>query len=305
MITILVYAVVALAVAGVLALLAIWLVDVWTRKHVLPAGADIRPFMDWIAGGVAGGANVVMQLARPEVAYGVMESKWERGSITHHPFKRARTTATYLAVALAGTEKDREVFREAVNRAHQVVKSTEKSPVQYNAFSPEQQMWVAACLFYGPFDYYKKVYGEPDPAAAEVFYRHASRLGTTLQVRPDQWPENVAAFERYWDEAVSGLKMDEKTAEFARSILHITFMPWYVRWPMGRLMAFVNTGFLPQPFRDMLGVTWTEGQEKWFRRLLGTIHLVQRLTPGPLRRVGIHAVLWDMRVRNKLGWQLT
>ena len=50
-----------------------------------------------------GPANVIMQLARPGVGYGVLESRVKRGRIDLHPIKRARTTFTYLAVALAGT----------------------------------------------------------------------------------------------------------------------------------------------------------------------------------------------------------
>ena len=51
-----------------------------------------------------GPANVIMQLARPGVGYGVMESRVESGRVDLHPIKRARTTFTYLAVALAGTD---------------------------------------------------------------------------------------------------------------------------------------------------------------------------------------------------------
>ena len=107
---------------------------------------DLRPFLDFIAAGLAGGANVVMQLSWPEVGYGVHESKWERGALVKHPFKRARTTGTYLAVAMVGTERDIAMFREAVNDAHRVVRSGPDSPVAYNAFTPELQLWVAVLL---------------------------------------------------------------------------------------------------------------------------------------------------------------
>ncbi len=65
-----------------------------------------------------GPANVIMQLARPGVGYGVMESRVESGRVDLHPIKRARTTFTYLAVAMAGTDTQKAAFRRAVNRAH-------------------------------------------------------------------------------------------------------------------------------------------------------------------------------------------
>ena len=57
---------------------------------------------------LAGPANVIMQLARPGVGYGVLESRVESGRADLHPIKRARTTFTYLAVAVAGTETQKD-----------------------------------------------------------------------------------------------------------------------------------------------------------------------------------------------------
>ena len=51
----------------------------------------------------AGAANVIMQLSWPQVGYGVVESKVDSGDLLKHPWKRARTTFQYLAVAILGT----------------------------------------------------------------------------------------------------------------------------------------------------------------------------------------------------------
>ena len=92
-------------------------------------------------------ANVIMQLSLPGVGYGVLESPVDSGNVYKHPFKRARTTGTYLAVATIGTESDRALIRDAVDTAHRQVRSTSSSPVSYNAFDPKLQLWVAACLY--------------------------------------------------------------------------------------------------------------------------------------------------------------
>jgi hypothetical protein len=101
--------------------------------------------IDGVAGLLAGPANVVMQLSRPEVGYGVLESKVHSGKITEHPIKRGRTTFTYLAVATMGRDADRRRYRRAVDSAHAAVRSGPDSPVEYNAFDPELQLWVGAC----------------------------------------------------------------------------------------------------------------------------------------------------------------
>src|SRR5260370_35498901 len=46
-----------------------------------------------------GPANVIMQLARPGVGYGVMDSRDESCRFDLHPIKRARTPITYIALA--------------------------------------------------------------------------------------------------------------------------------------------------------------------------------------------------------------
>src|SRR6476660_10602745 len=93
---------------------------------------------------LAGPANVIMELSRPGVGHGVVESRVESGRIDRHPIKRARTTFTYLAVSVNGTAEQQAAYRRAVNGAHAQVYSTEESPVSYNAFDAELQMWVGA-----------------------------------------------------------------------------------------------------------------------------------------------------------------
>src|SRR6187399_973286 len=84
------------------------------------------------AAALAPAANVIMQLASPGVGDGVLESPVDSGNVYKHPFKRARTTGTYLAAATIGTDEDRALIREAVDRAHALVRSTKSSPVSYN-----------------------------------------------------------------------------------------------------------------------------------------------------------------------------
>ncbi|ODR05360.1 hypothetical protein BHQ21_14245 [Mycobacterium sherrisii] len=62
------------------------------------------------------------------VGYGVLESPVDSGNVYQHPFQRARTTGTYLAVATIGTAADRKLIREAVAVAHRQVRSAPSSP---------------------------------------------------------------------------------------------------------------------------------------------------------------------------------
>ena len=74
---------------------------------------------------LAGPANVIMQLARPGVGYGVMESRVESGRADRHPIKRARTTFTYIAVATrAPTRRRRPTAARSTGRTHRCTPPT-------------------------------------------------------------------------------------------------------------------------------------------------------------------------------------
>ena len=185
-------------------------------------------------------ANVIMQLSLPGVGYGVLESPVDSGNVYKHPFKRARTTGTYLAVATIGTETDRLLIRAAVDGAHRQVRSTSSSPVSYNAFDPKLQLWVAACLYRYFVEQHEFLYGPLDDEAADAVYRDGMRLGTTLQVPERMWPADRMAFDEYWKRSLDELSIDPPVREHLRG-------GGLVGLPA---MAVANVGGSVQPVRD-------------------------------------------------------
>jgi uncharacterized protein (DUF2236 family) len=245
----------------------------------------------------AGAANVIMQLARPEVGYGVVESKVDTGNLFKHPWKRARTTFQYLAVAIIGSEDDRAAFRAAVNGAHRHVKSTPESPVSYNAFDRELQMWVAACLFVGLEDTYQLLRGAMTAEQAEQFYRSAWTLGTTLQVAEDQWPPTRAEFDSYWNTACERVVIDQTIRGYLLDLVNLRMINPLLRLPFRPLLKFLTVGFLAPVFRQELGVQWSTGQQRRFEWLFLFVAFVNRFLPGFVRQGGSYVLLADVRRR--------
>src|SRR6476646_4347131 len=163
---------------------------------------------------LAGPANIIMELARPGVGYGVKESRVESGRADRHPIKRARTTFTYLAVAGKGTDEQKEAYRRAVNRSHAQVYSTDESPVKYSAFDKDLQLWVAACLYKGGVDILRMFVGEMDDETADRHYREGMSLGTTLQVPAEMWPADRKAFDEYWQQSLEQIHIDDAVHEY-------------------------------------------------------------------------------------------
>ncbi len=260
------------------------------------ADVSVADAMDfWSFAGAA--ANVVMQLAWPGVGYGVAESKVDSGSILKHPWKRLRTTSQYLAVAVFGTEADRAAFREAVDGVHRQVISTAESPVKYNAFDRELQMWVAACLFVGLEDTYKLLRGEMTTEQAEQFYRSSWTLGTTLQVTEDQWPATRIEFDTYWEEACTRVVIDPPVRDYLLDLINLRMINPVLGLPFRPLLKFLTIGFLAPVFRDALGVKWSRGRQRRFEWLFLLVAFVNRFLPVFIRQGGSFIVLADVRRR--------
>jgi len=252
-----------------------------------------------------GPANVIMQLARPGVGYGVLESRVESGRIDLHPVKRARTTFTYLAVAMAGTETQKAAFRRAVNRAHAQVYSTPESPVEYNAFNPDLQLWVAACLYKGGVDFYRTFLGEMDEQDADRHYREAVVLGTTLQVPAEMWPPDRAAFDRYWQQQLDNVHIDDTVRDYLYPIavgrIQALPLPEFARRQPEKLGLLITSGFLPQRFRDEMQLSWDAAKQRRFDRLIAVLRTVNNAMPQFVRRFPFNVLLWDLDRRIKAG----
>lgn len=254
---------------------------------------------------LAGPANVIMQLARPGVGYGVLESRVESGRVDLHPIKRARTTFTYLAVATRGSDAQKAAFRCAVNRAHAQVHSTPESPVPYHAFDVDLQLWVGACLYKGALDVYRMFIGELDGGEADRHYRAGMTLATTLQVPPDMWPPDRAAFDRYWQKSLAEVRIDAAVRDYLYPIAAARIpgvgLPGPLQRRLDRVAVLITTGFLPQRFRDEMGLPWDAASQRRFDRLMAVLRTVVRLSPRVVRQFPFNVLLWDVDRRIATG----
>ena len=257
---------------------------------------------------LAGPANVIMQLAHPAVGYGVKESRVESGRIDRHPIKRARTTFTYLAVATRGNVEQQKAYRKAVTQAHAQVTSTEESPVKYNALDPELQLWVAACLYKGGVDVRRMFIGEMDDETADQHYHDSMALGTMLQVRPEMWPADRPAFDKYWDEQLEKIRIDDTIREFLYPIAVARLRGLQLPGPLQHInesiALLITTGFLPQRFRDEMKLEWNNSKQREFDALMTAIKVGNSVAPSFVRNFPfnmlLHEVNWRMRTGRPL-----
>ena len=265
---------------------------------------DIAAQMAGVAGMLGAAANVIMQLGNPGVGHGVAESKVDSGNVLLHPWKRLRTTITYLVVALFGSEEDRTRYRQAVNKAHAQVKSGPDSPVQYNAFDPALQLWVAACLYVGFRDARTLFLGPMDYKTDAALYQYCHRLGTSLQVPLEAWPADLEAFEKYWQAEVAKIRYDDVVRDHLMKVVDLKMVPRFMQWGNASINRFFTTGMLPPEFRTAMRLEWSDKKQRRFDRYVGLFRFVTRLTPTWARNLPIKLQLAEVRFRMRRGWRL-
>lgn len=250
-------------------------------------------------------ANVVMQLAVPGVGHGVEESRVASGRVVDRPFKRARTTTQYLAVALYGSERDRAAYRRAVAEVHSHVHSREGSPVRYSANARKLQLWVAACLFYYYVDQYELLHGALDEPTLDRLTVDAVTLATGVNVTADEWPASWAEFTAYWEGALAEVAIAPAVRDYLQDLATLAFIkePWgpvgvVLAGVLGRPFLFFTRGTVHPGIREAMGWTWTDAEQRRLDRLMRVVRVADRFYPGSLLYRGY---LVDLRARLALG----
>ena len=124
-------------------------------------------------------------------------------------------------------------------------------------------MWVAACLYKGVVDVYRLFVGEMDDETAERHYREGMALGTMLQVPREMWPPDRAAFDRYWEESLDKVHIDDAVRDYlwpiAAGRVRGVKLPGLLQRRLDDFNLLITTGFLPQRFRDEMRLAWDAG----------------------------------------------
>ena len=230
---------------------------------------------------LAGGARaILLQLALPAVGRGVAE----HSDFTSDPLRRLRHTLTYLYVLVYGTPDEVARITGFVNRAHTPVHSGPSAAApEYDAFDPDQQLWVAATLYDSAITVYQSVFGELGADDAESLYRQYAVIGTALQMPAALWPDDRAAFAEYWRTTHPLLRVDLDAARVSRDLLHPRAAPLWIRALMPAV-RFLTAGWLDPALRDGFGLPWSARRQRAFDRVVRVLAVVYPRLPARLRQ---------------------
>lgn len=242
--------------------------------------ADVGAEAVLLAGG---GRAILLQLAHPAVGHGVAR----HSDFAHRPLDRLHATITYVYAIASGDERLIEKVVRRVDAVHGAVRSADGESPAYDAKDPALQLWVAATLYDAATLMHDRVFGPLDDETAEALYREYASLGTALQIPPDLWPADRAAFGRYWDETSAMLRTDAATRAVARDLLHPRVAPAWLRAAMP-LVRLLTVGLLTPEQRALFGLVWNENRQKRFDRVMRITRVVYPKLPRGIRH-------WPMR----------
>jgi uncharacterized protein (DUF2236 family) len=250
---------------------------------------------------LSGTANVVMQLSRPEIGYGVKDSVVTEGSLFGNPRRRQRTTVGLLAVAVLGTSSERAAYRAAVNASHARVQSAPGASPAYSAFDPELQRWVGACIYKGFEEAREYTFGPLRGAEREEFYRQGVIFGGMLQMPADLWPPDRDTFETYWRIGLGSARIDDSVRAYLERVIRLEYLGRRIPEPLLRLRVWLVSGYLPAELRAQMGLTWTAQQQRKFVRFNRNLGRIVRRLPARSRNWPFTRSIGDIRSRMAEG----
>ena len=225
------------------------------------------------------GRAILLQLANPAVGRGVAE----HSTFVGRPVNRLKGTLTYVYGVVYGTDEQVDEVRRRVNRAHAPVRRADHAASPgYNAYDPALQLWVVATLFDTALTIIEKIYGPLDDESADAMYRDYAKIGTVLQLPAGMWPEDRAAFGRYWDEQMVNLRAGDAGVRVGRGLLFPQHTALWYRaiMPAAR---FLTAGLLPEQLRNDYGLPWSPRRERRFQRTMRTLAAVYPRLPQRIR----------------------
>ena len=222
---------------------------------------------------VGAGRALLMQLAHPAVAAGVVE----HSDFRDDPYARLwRTLGTMLTVTFGDTEQSRRAAQR-VNVVHHVVRGE-----GYDALDPALLLWVHATLVDSALVVHDRFVGGLSSSERERYYRDMKRQAAALRVPLSHLPGNVGEFDRYVRKQVGSLEVSDQGRSLARKILAPP-VPLPLR-PAALTFRMLTAGLLPERLRSAFGLRWGRAHELGLGTAAGLSRAVLPAVPELLRR---------------------
>lgn len=209
---------------------------------------------------LGGGPSVLLQMAHPLVAAGVVEHSDYR----HDLWRRLFRTLRALYLIAFGTKDEADRAGEAVQKVHAVVQGTTKrrlgrfpAGTPYSAVEPELMLWVHATLVEASLAVYHRFVHPLSDDEQERYYQEMALVARVFGTPAEVIPRSLAGFREYFRAQVEGdaITVTPPARDVAAVILEAPLpVPLRVLVPAHRLST---AGLLPAKLRTEYGLRWS------------------------------------------------
>lgn len=214
---------------------------------------------------------------RPAVLQNML-AELGQGVLDHSVFfsdtaARVKRSLPPIFMTVYGSDEDHP--GERVRDFHHEIKGTMPDGERYHALDPDTYFWAHATfvdqVLYFADTFVKRLSREEK----ERIYLESKTWYRRYGVSDRPMPADFAAFERYWDRMITDIVVAHPTARYG-----VGYVTKGYRCPKGvpgalrkavslvfnPVAAFLTTGGMPPRTRDLLGLPWSERQERRYRR---------------------------------------
>jgi uncharacterized protein (DUF2236 family) len=219
--------------------------------------SPITPFL-------GGGAAVLLQVAHPLVAAGVVQ----HSDYGRDLWRRLVRTLRALYLVTYGSKAEADCAAAAVRAVHARVRGATDTwlgpfppGTRYSASDPELMLWVHATLVTASLAAYQRFVEPLSPAEQERYYQEMAFVARLFGTPAAIIPSSLDEFREYFDAQIDGpaITVTAPARDVARVILEARLpAPMRVLVPAHRL---ATAALLPPRLRDEYGLRWTSVHE--------------------------------------------
>lgn len=242
---------------------------------------------------VGGGRALLMQVANPLVAQGVVD----HSGYQHDPFGRLVRTVRWLVAVTFGTKAEARTASRTVMRAHAAVRGnlaeSNAAPPEmpggtpYSASDPGLSRWVLATIVESMLATYTAMVGALPPGDADAFVREWRAVAPLVGVPLTHTWDDARDLRSYVDAEMARLHPVAASRDAARVVLRPP-LPRRALRPATALTAFLTAGLLPQRLRAAYGIRWTPAHSAAHTATCAAMRQVHRVLPRRLRVSSLH-----------------
>jgi uncharacterized protein (DUF2236 family) len=209
---------------------------------------------------LGGGAAVLLQVAHPLVAAGIVQHSDYHNDLWH----RLAQTRRALYLVAYGSKQEADRAGAAVQAVHARIRGATREPLgrfpagtPYSAAQPELMLWVHATLVEASLQAYGRFVTKLSPEEEECYYQEMALVARIFGTPASVLPGSLGEFREYFREQVAGGELC-----VTRPAREVAAVIWEARLPAPlRLLVPAHrlscAGLLPVRLRLEYGFRWS------------------------------------------------